>query len=1467
MQPTTDNGQLTTGNRLYRTGDLCRYHPDGRLEFLGRIDHQVKLRGYRIEPGEIEAALRQHPQVREALVALREDVPGDRRLVAYLVPDQEQRTKNKEQTSEESHSQFSILNSQFSGELRQFLRARLPDYMIPVAFVLIEALPLSPSGKVNRRALPAPADPSAPNAAFQAPRSAVEQTVAGVWREVLQVAAVGVHDNFFDLGGHSLRLVAVQSRLRAELGRDVALLELFQHPTVSALAAFLAPDQSADAPRPPSEPPVPAPYAGPIAIVGMSGRFPSAPSVEAFWQLLHDGVEAVTTFTDEELRAAGVEEALLADPHYVKARPVLAEIDRFDATLFGYSPREAELLDPQQRLFLEVAWEALERAGYAPLQAPGRVGVFGGASMSSYAFNIFGHPEVVAAAGEMQVVIANDKDYLATRVSYKLRLSGPSITVQTACSTSLVAVHLACQSLRLGESDMALAGGAAVGARQTIGYRHLEGGIDSPDGHCRTFDAAGQGTVFGSGLGIVVLKRLDDALRDGDTILALIRGSAINNDGGHKIGYTAPSVHGQAQVIRAALRQAACDPATISYVEAHGTATPMGDPIEVAALTEVFGPPTGRAARCALGAVKSNIGHLDAAAGVTGLIKTVLSLQHQQIPASLHFCSPNPRIDFANSPFYVNTELRAWDADHLPRRAGISSFGIGGTNAHVIVEQAPEQAPSIPGRPWQLLILSAQSEAALETATDQLAAHLRQHPDQPLADIAFTLQQGRSPLPHRRALAGQSHADLATALTTRDPTRLLSGHTDGTAREVIFLFPGQGAQYVGMGHELYQTEPLFRETVNRCAAILTPHLGLDIRAVLYPTEQRTTQRVPDKEQRSDQTDPVRRPLRGRPTDEPGEEERGREGEEENGQSPISNLQSPINQTQYTQPALFMVEYALAQLWMSWGVRPKALLGHSIGEYVAACLAGVFSLEDALALVAARGRLMQQTEEGAMLSVPLAAEALAPWLDAELELAALNAPELCVVAGPVAAIERLAAALAAKEIESRRLPTTRAFHSRLMEPALEPFATEVARVRLNPPAIPFISNVSGAWITATEATDPRYWVRQLRAPVRFGPGVAELLRNPDPSIPFAATQGGRQDSTGKGEGNRVLLEVGPGRTLSSLARRQAGAERVVLASLGGAEEPAALLAALGRLWLAGVPLDWAGLHAGSVRRRVLLPTYPFERQRYWIDYQAMPSRQGMVLKHTDPADWFSVPSWKRSMAPLPFEPGDLAEQPATWLVFHDTVGLGAQLTQRLEAEGHQVIAVIAGDQWGQLGPDRYAIDPRRPEHYEALLRELHTLERPLRSVVHLWSVTAPDRPSAGPASLDILLDLGFYSLLFFAQALGNQGLTKPLELLVVSNNAQAVSDEPLHPEKTPIFGPCKVIPQEYPNIRCRSVDIVLPEAENQAQLADQLWPRSRRRQSMRWSPIAGRTAGSRASSRLGWRRVRAAGRDCASGASI
>jgi phthiocerol/phenolphthiocerol synthesis type-I polyketide synthase E len=888
-----------------------------------------------------------------------------------------------------------------------------------------------------------------------------------------------------------------------------------------------------------------------IAIIAMTGRFPGARSIDEFWSNLYDGVETISFFSDAELEASGVDRALLNHPNYVKAGAVLEDVERFDAALFNINPREAEIIDPQQRLFLECSWEVFECAGYDTETYRGRIGVFAGTFMSRYLFHLYAHPSLIDLIGETAIRWGNDKDYLAPRVSYKLDLKGPSINVNTSCSTSLVAVHLACQSLLNGECDMALAGGVAIASAEKAGYIYREGDIVSPDGHCRAFDAQAQGTMFGSGVGVVLLKRMADAIADNDHIHAVIKGSAVNNDGACKIGFTAPSVEGQAEVIAEALGVANIDPETISYIETHGTGTPLGDPIEIEALTHVFRASTEKKGFCAIASVKTNVGHLGTAAGVTGLIKTVLALQHRMIPPSLNFVQPNPKIHFADSPFYVNTTLSEWREGRTPRRAGVSSFGIGGTNAHVVLEEAPLLEDSGPSRPWQLLMLSARTSTALERATANLVAHLKQYPDQPIADVVYTLQVGRRAFNHRRVLVCQSRDDAVAALETLDPQRVLGSVQVSTDRPVMFMFPGQGAQHIYMAYALYQTEPTFRSNIDRCCDLLRPHLGLDLRDILYPGE---------------------------------EEKRGRGGEGENGQSPISNLQSPINQTQYTQPALFVVEYALAQLWMEWGIHPTAMIGHSIGEYVAACLAGVFSLEDALALVVARGRVVQQLPEGAMLAVMLPEQEVRALLKGQLCLAAVNGPAACVVSGPTEEVQHLERQLIEHQITCRRLHVSHAFHSAMLDSILAAFTEQVRQVNLNPPRLPYLSNVTGTWITATEATTPSYWARHLRETVRWADGLHTLLQQANP----------------------ILLEVGPGQTLSTLARQQPEylGESLVLCSLGRPHrqhsDVETILDTVGKLWLAGISIDWPKFYAHECRHRVRLPAYPFERQRYWIE---------------------------------------------------------------------------------------------------------------------------------------------------------------------------------------------------------------------------------------------------------------------------
>ncbi|MCC3472732.1 MULTISPECIES: beta-ketoacyl synthase N-terminal-like domain-containing protein [unclassified Microcoleus] len=876
-----------------------------------------------------------------------------------------------------------------------------------------------------------------------------------------------------------------------------------------------------------------------IAIVGMAGRFPGAKNVDEFWQNLRDGVESISFFSEQELESFGIDESVVRDPRYVKARAVLADIELFDASFFGLNPREAEITDPQHRFFLESAWQALENAGYNSETYEGAIGVYAGAgSFNTYFLNnLYPNRQLRESVGDFQLTIANEKDFLSTRVSYKLNLKGPSVTVQTACSTSLVAIGMACQSLLNYQCDMALAGGVSIGVNQKTGYFYKEGMILSPDGHCRAFDANAQGTVSGSGVGIVVLKRLEEAIADGDYIHAVIKGCAINNDGALKVGYTAPSIDGQAQAIADALAIAEIPPETVSYIEAHGTGTPLGDPIEIAALTQAFSVDTKKKGFCAIGSAKTNIGHLDTAAGVAGLIKTVQALKHQLIPPSLHFEQPNPKIDFANSPFYVNTQLSEWKAGKSPRRAGVSSFGIGGTNAHVVLEEAPIAEASGESRPAQLLVLSAKSSSALNSATANLSKYLQQNTEVNLADVAYTLQVGRKAFNHRRIVVCNDSQDGFTALENLDPKRVFTNFPESKNPPVVFMFSGQGSQYINMSLEVYQVEPTFREQIDLCSEILKPYLGIDLRHVLYPS-------AAEAEAATNQ----------------------------------------LTQTAIAQPALFAIEYALAKLWMSWGVHPQAMIGHSIGEYVAACLAGVFSLEEGLSLVAARGKLMQQLPAGSMLAVPLTEQQVKPLLGNKLDLAAINGASLSVISGAIDAVDELEQKLKEKGIEGRRLHTSHAFHSQMMEPILEPFTEQVKKVKLKSPKIPYISNVTGNWITAGEATSPGYYGQHLRQTVRFAEGLQQLLNQP----------------------NQILLEVGPGRTLNTLAKQHHNkpSEQIILSSLRHPQDQksdvAFLLTTLGQLWLGGVQIDWSQFYADEQRYRLPLPTYPFERQRYWIE---------------------------------------------------------------------------------------------------------------------------------------------------------------------------------------------------------------------------------------------------------------------------
>ncbi|MDW6065500.1 type I polyketide synthase [Streptomyces sp. FXJ1.4098] len=971
-----------------------------------------------------------------------------------------------------------------------------------------------------------------------------------------------------------------------------------------------------------------------IAVIGMALHVPGADDIDTFWENLRDGVESIKPCTEQELDSLGVSAERRHHPHFVNAAGLIPGVSLFDHQFWGYSPREAALLDPQQRLFLETAWESLEHAGYDPFAYDGAIGVYAGMGLSRYLLrNLLGNPDVSDADSPM-LLMGNDKDFLATRVSYHLNLRGPSLAVQTGCSTSLVATHLAVDALLSYQCDLALVGGATVTPPQLTGYLRMPGSTASPDGHSRAFDAEAAGTVFGNGVAAVVLKRLPEAVADRDTIHAVIKGSAVNNDGAGKVGFAAPGISGQAEVIVRAQRVAEVTADTVSYVEAHGTATRLGDPAEVAALTRAFRDSTDQVGYCALGSVKTNVGHLDTAAGVTGLIKAALALSHGQIPASLHFTTPNPEIDFERSPFYVNTELRAWPRGATPRRAGVSAFGFGGTNAHVVLEEPPRRAPTPAGARPQVLVLSAKTADALEHATSKLADQLRDHPDQSLVDIAYTTQVGRARFAHRRSVVCRDHKDAVELLSAPGDPRWRKLREARQERTVAFMFSGVGDQYVGMTQDLYEDEPVFAAAIDECAESLGPHLGLDLRDVLYP--ERGAPRVEGPRARG------RLDMAGMFSGAPPEDE--------------------LRATTLAYPAVFCVEYALARQLTAWGVRPAALIGHSLGEYVAATVAGVFTLHDALRLIVHRARLIDELPGGAMLAVSLSPDALRPRLTGSgLSIALLNGPRLTVVAGPSEAVDALARELSAEEIACRPLGTRHAFHTPSLEPMVAPFTEALRTVELSPPVTPLLSNMTGTWLTAAEATDPEYWGRQSARTVDFAGGLRELCADRD----------------------HVLLEVGPGQALCSLAAEHLlDADRpvdgLVLPSVrtwyDHRESDTSLLQdVLGRLWLAGADVDWPAVHAPRKPGRVPLPSYPFERTRAWVD---PPAPGAVPASGADTGERVFAPSWRS----LPFPVADPPNTTAAgerWLILADGDGVARALARRILDNGGAALLVEPG----------------------------------------------------------------------------------------------------------------------------------------------------------------------------------------------
>jgi acyl transferase domain-containing protein/acyl carrier protein len=1094
-----------------------------------------------------------------------------------------------------------------------------------------------------------------------------------------------------------------------------------------------------------------------IAIIGISCRFPGARDYREFWRNLIGGVDSVRTMTDDELRAAGVSERKLADPHYVKAAATVEDVAGFDARLFRMTPREAEILDPQYRMFLEGTYAAMEDAGYDITAYPGSVGVYAGAASSGYAEHfVKANARVRRDTSGMQISVSTGPDYLASLVSYRFGLNGPSISLHTACSTSLVAVHLAAQALAAGECDAAIAGGADVELPDGHGYEWIEGSIYSRGGRCRPFDAAADGTIFGTGCGVVVLKRLADAQRDGDPVHAVILGSAINNDGSSRAGFSAPGVAGQTMLIAEAIAAADVPASSITYVEAHATGTLVGDPIEVSALTKAFAAhEVHEPASRVLGAVKGNIGHMGPASGVAGLIKVCLAMRHGVIPPTINYSEPNPRLSLAETPFHVNTEPLEWHPDGIPRRAGVSSFGIGGTNAHVIVQEPPRRRSSTPSaRENHLLPVSTQGEANVDRAVRRLAEDLGDRPDEDLADVAYTLQTGRAAHDVRRAVVATTVADAVAALS--DPDTMVTGDGAARPRSVVFMFPGQGAQHRLMGAGLHTSEPVYREAVDRCATVLEPVIGLDLRALLL-------------------------------SDDPDTDDR-------------------LRRTEIAQPALFTVEYAVACLLQDWDVSPAAMIGHSVGEYVAACLAGVFTLDEALLLVAERGRLMARCEPGSMLAVPVSETHLAPMLPVDVEVAAVNTSGQVVVSGPTDSIEMFAEQMSGQGVRTSLLRTSHAFHSAAVDPVLDLFRRRVAEVRLSGPRIPVLSNVTGTWLTTEQATSPDYWADQMRGAVRFADGVTTAAQLTDP----------------------LFLQVGPGWELTGMAKRCVAGQGVpVLATMRRADsdtsDETALTKALARLWVAGVDPDWSTYWADESRHRLTLPEYPFQRTRYWVEPD-QPSavepthREDETVEPLPVSEALFAPVWEQQSLPVrrpAIDPG------STWLVFSSGHDCLTEFTAGLRAAGAVVTVVTAGTHFERLDEDTFTVQPGDRADIARLFDDLGPVPA---HVVHGFACTDAVPDPLADESVRDTTEAGFHSLLQLAQELAARvrGQDERIQVYAVTSNAQDVTgEEDLEPAKALVLGPSLLIGRELRGISCRAIDLALPSRLAAGELAGQL----------------------------------------------
>ncbi len=1365
--------------RMYDSGDVVYWDHDDTLFYIGRSDHQVKLRGYRIELGEIEARLKTHPGIQDAVAMVREDSPGSQRLVAYVIS----------------------ANPVPDAELQSHLLAEMPEYMVPTWFVRLDKFPTNANLKLDRNALPLPESVLVdvePNETLDDPtdvssitastedRRTLAVSIASIWSKILN-RRIRVSDHVFRMGADSLTAVKFQLQLQQELEFEISVGEVFQYPTADSLAAKLLPGQaqSVESSVVRLRGRVPPANVHDVAVIGMAARFPSAPNINAFWENLIHGVETIRDFSEHELVEAGVSPAQFTKSNYVRRGSVLPDAWEFEPEFFGITRADAEIVSPQIRLFLKTAWEALEHGGYPAEPDGARIGVFAGGGMPNY-LAPWRH---IDETKRLQRLIGNGADFMSTRTSYALGLTGPSVAVQTACSTSLVAVAQACHAIRSGQCEFAIAGGSSFSWPHAQGYEHGDGLIYSADGHCRAFDSRASGTIFSHGAGTVLLRPLNDAIAAGDTIHAVIRGVGVNNDGDRKGGYAAPSIEGQTEVIQMALQDARVSAREISYVEAHGTGTIIGDPIEIAGLTRAWRSTTQDEQFCAIGSVKTNIGHADAAAGIAGLLKVILSLKHRQLPASLNFDQPNPAIDFKQSPFFVQKNSAPWPAANDNRIAAVSAFGMGGTNAHVIVAQghhakdtapdgmgsaageeiashkkAPATASDAPSAntcrnfALQIVPFSARTDRSL----DRLLENWQTEQNDVLganefSDVAFTLQNGRKHFARRAFAVCDSNAQLRAALNndrpqTVDEFQIFRSSSAARRRKTVFMFSGQGSQYTQMGKNLYSHEPVFRAVIDRCDQVLKTILSPGLKGWLFS----------------------------------------------------DNPQHDVNQTQFAQIGIFSVALAQARLWQSWGVQPDAMLGHSIGEYVAMAMADVMSLEDVLLVVANRGRLMQAMPGGSMLAVMHGQTPIQSLIGrrSDIDLAVVNSPTVAVVAGTDQAINSFAKALQSQGINSKTLVTSHGFHSSMMDPMLAPFTDVVKGVSLRSPQIEFMSNVTGTWITDNEACDPQYYARQVRSTVRFADNLTALGESGD---------------------DLLLIEMGPGRTLTQLSRSHfKGTDHVAIATIPHAREKELdghrfARVALGRSWAAGLEVDWSKVNGPSERpRRVPLPTYPFDEQTY----QCPPDTIRLGSSVDANGSWYNTPIWKqanldshrRNEFDLDNEP---TPTPGIWLALIDQPGISADHIANWLAEDPRdqnavtVVMVSRGTKYVQHAANHFSINSSAPADYQRLVDAVTNERGAISGVIHGWTIF-DSQPYASTFSADLFWQLNTNATISFAwiaKAIGEGAVDRPIPLTVLTTGcAQIDPRASVNAANRALVGGCSVIQKEYPAIVTKVLDI-------------------------------------------------------------